>query len=70
MMMIPTEFHENGTDMSRAYSIKTEVAAYLADTDRSLVRVQNCPVAKATFVHNTTLLTPASVEILQNWRSN
>ena len=36
MMMMSTDFHENASDMIRAKAVETEVAAYLADSDRSL----------------------------------
>jgi len=38
--MMSTELHENGTDKIRTNAVETEVAAHLADNDRSLVTLQ------------------------------
>ena len=66
-----TWFDKNETDVIRANAVETEVAADLADNERSLVTLQICLAVKATFVHyNITWLTSASVRIVENWRSH
>jgi len=54
-----------------ANAIVTEVASYLVDNYRSHLTSGQCPAVKASLVHyNTTMLSSASVKILQNWMSD
>jgi len=67
MTMMSTEFHQHGTDMIRANTVETVVAAYFS---RQRSFTTNAPWVEKKFVHyNITLLTSETVEILQNWRS-